>query len=76
MGCLILAMTIGGPLMKAENKKDMNIVFIGNSITQGAIIQSPTQDAPPANVVLYLTKQSSVNYSVKSPFLLLLILPR
>lgn len=50
--------------MKAESKKNMNIVFIGNSITQGALISTPSHDAPPVKAALYLTKQPSVT-SVK-----------
>ena len=46
--------------MKAESKKNMNIVFIGNSITQGALIATPSHDAPPVKAALYLTKQPSV----------------
>ncbi len=42
----------------------MNIVFIGNSITQGALIATPSHDAPPVKAALYLTKQPSVT-SVK-----------
>ena len=42
----------------------MNIVFIGNSITQGALISTPSHDAPPVKAALYLTKQPSVT-SVK-----------
>ena len=46
--------------MKAESKKNINIVFIGNSITQGALIATPSHDAPPVKAALYLTKQPSV----------------
>lgn len=64
--CLLLMLAIACPFVKAENKKNLNIVFIGNSITQGVILQNPTHDAPPVKAALFLTKQpgiSSVKYS-------------
>ena len=62
--CLLLALAIGSPFIKGENMKNLNVVFIGNSITEGALIKNPTHDAPPVKAVLYLTKQPSVT-SVK-----------
>jgi lysophospholipase L1-like esterase len=41
-------------------KKDLNIVFIGNSITYGAGLGSPTAEAPPVIAVNYLRQQSNV----------------
>lgn len=61
---LFLVLAIICPFIKAENKKNLNIVFIGNSITQGVIIQDPAHNAPPVKAALYLTGQPSVN-SVK-----------
>lgn len=61
IACLLLIMVIGNPLMKAENKKNnLNVVFIGNSITQGALINDPAHDAPPVKAAMFLTKQPSV----------------
>ena len=60
IACLLLGLAISSPFMKAESKKNMNIVFIGNSITQGALIATPSHDAPPVKAALYLTKQPSV----------------
>ena len=47
IACLLLGLAISNPFMKAENKKSMNIVFIGNSITAGALIADPAHNAPP-----------------------------
>lgn len=66
IACLLLGLAIGSPLMRAEDKMKLNVVFIGNSITQGALITDPAHDAPPAKAALYLTKQpavASVKYS-------------
>ncbi len=62
--CLLLGLAISSPFMKGENMKNVNVVFIGNSITQGALIQDPVHDAPPVKAALYLTKQPSIT-SVK-----------
>ncbi|ASU32577.1 GDSL-type esterase/lipase family protein [Mucilaginibacter xinganensis] len=43
----------------AQAKRDINIVFIGNSITYGAGLSNPTTEAPPAIAVNYLEQQSS-----------------
>lgn len=61
--CLLLCMAISSYVMGKE-KKNLNIVFIGNSITQGAIMEDPAHNAPPAKAALYLSKQSAVG-SVK-----------
>lgn len=63
--CLLLYMVISNHAMGKEDKS-LNIVFIGNSITQGALLQNPTHDAPPVKAALYLAKQpgvASVKYS-------------
>ena len=43
---LLLCMTICC-YMTGEEKKNLNIVFIGNSITQGALLENPRHEAPP-----------------------------
>ena len=43
---LLLCMTISCYMM-GEEKKNLNIVFIGNSITQGALLENPRHEAPP-----------------------------
>lgn len=57
--CLVVCNWIMG-----QEKKNLNIVFIGNSITQGVILENPAHDAPPVKAALYLSKQPSVG-SVK-----------
>jgi len=42
----------------AQSKKtNINIVFIGNSITQGVQMSDPATDAPPATAIAWLRKQ-------------------
>ena len=50
---LLLCMTICC-YMTGEEKKNLNIVFIGNSITQGALLENPRHEAPPVKAALYL----------------------
>ena len=49
---LLLCMTICC-YMTGEEKKNLNIVFIGNSITQGALLENPRHEAPPVKAALY-----------------------
>lgn len=56
---LLLCMTICC-YMTGEEKKNLNIVFIGNSITQGALLENPRHEAPPVKAALYLRRQPSV----------------
>lgn len=60
IACLLLGLIISSPFMNADDKKHVNIVFIGNSITQGAGIKNPSHDAPPVKAALFLSKQPSV----------------
>ncbi|MDF2434278.1 MAG: hypothetical protein JWP44_3909 [Mucilaginibacter sp.] len=41
-------------------KQNLNIVFIGNSITQGAGLNNPQTDAPPVIACEYLRKQANI----------------
>jgi lysophospholipase L1-like esterase len=43
-----------------EKKLDLDIVYIGNSITQGAQLGNPEEDAPPATASEYLRRRSGV----------------
>ena len=43
---LLLCMTICC-YMTGEEKKNLNIVFIGNSITQGVLLENPIHEAAP-----------------------------
>lgn len=38
----------------AHSKKELQIVYIGNSITHGALLTTPTQDAPPVKTTEWL----------------------
>ena len=46
-------------LLLAQKPKnvELNIVFVGNSITQGALLSAPVQEAPPAQTVHWLRQQ-------------------
>lgn len=44
----------------AQAKRDLNIVFIGNSITYGAGLADPSTEAPPVIAAAYLRQQSNV----------------
>ncbi|HIU54310.1 MAG TPA: SGNH/GDSL hydrolase family protein [Candidatus Gallibacteroides avistercoris] len=57
---LILPFFIGGISAEAKEPRNVNIVFIGNSITEGAQIANPAQDAPPKQVQLYLSKKKGI----------------
>ena len=52
----LIALTRG----KAAEKRHLNIVFIGNSITQGVGLAKPSHEAPPVQAVLYLGKQAGI----------------
>ena len=52
----LLVLTCGN----AAEKRHLNIVFIGNSITQGVGLEKPSHEAPPVQAVLYLGKQPGV----------------
>ena len=50
---------------KAKNV-ELNVVFVGNSITQGALLADPAQEAPPVQTVNWLRQQpgmKKVEYS-------------
>lgn len=48
------------PASFAQAKRDLNIVFMGNSITYGAGLADPATEAPPAIAAAYLRQQSNV----------------
>lgn len=63
---LLVGMVMCANVFCANDKQTVNIVFIGNSITFGAGLPKPHQDAPPVKAAVYLTKQpgiGSVKYS-------------
>lgn len=43
-----------------EQDRYLNLVFIGNSITAGALLENPRHAAPPVKAVLFLSKQPSI----------------
>lgn len=43
-----------------DRELELNIVFVGNSITQGALLQHPEQEAPPVQTRLWLEKQVGI----------------
>ncbi len=44
-----------------EKKINLDIVYIGNSITQGVQLPNPKEDAPPATATEYLRHKSGIN---------------
>lgn len=64
--CICLGLLIGDVCMGQTEKQYLNLVFIGNSITAGALLGNPKHEAPPVKAALYLSKQpdvKSVKYS-------------
>lgn len=43
-----------------DKKPNLNVVFIGNSITQGVQLPNPATDAPPATAIAYLRAQKNL----------------
>lgn len=63
---LLLAVLFFSPRAFAQEKLQLNIVFIGNSITQGVLIKEPGVNSPPAKACRYLQGLplvGSVDYS-------------
>ncbi len=46
--------------------KDLKIVFIGDSITQGALLKDVGNEAPPAQTSLYIEKNSSLKVTYRN----------
>ncbi|QIL42205.1 lipolytic protein G-D-S-L family [Pedobacter sp. HDW13] len=57
--CLALLLFSASFLYAQSEKRNLNIVFIGNSITQGVQLANVVE-APPANAVAYLLKQKGI----------------
>lgn len=57
LGGLLFSMIMNA---QTEERLWLNIVYIGNSITQGVIIDKPVRNAPPVKASLYLQKQPNV----------------
>lgn len=55
--CLLLLIVLCS--FGTQDKKDLNIVFIGDSITHGARLKDPTTQAPPVFATAYLQNKNS-----------------
>ncbi|MDR2919659.1 MAG: GDSL-type esterase/lipase family protein [Tannerella sp.] len=53
--CLIFSLACA-----AQHKKSYAIVYIGNSITQGVLIDKPEENAPPVKASHYLSRQPGI----------------
>ena len=60
--CLITLLQLTTTAKNPNDKKlDLDIVFIGNSITYGANLENPKQDAPPVIASEILRKKTGIN---------------
>ena len=57
MLCLCMPLCIQAQKSK---KIELNIVYIGNSITQGVLLQNPQEEAPPVRTTLWLKGQEGI----------------
>ncbi|WP_233202178.1 GDSL-type esterase/lipase family protein [Parabacteroides provencensis] len=57
---LLFCLIPGQITANTEEKKVLDIVFIGNSITYGAGLSDPKHDAPPVKAAIYLEKQPGI----------------
>ncbi|MEG1660071.1 MAG: GDSL-type esterase/lipase family protein [Bacteroides sp.] len=55
--CLVAPMLVQA---QKENKTTLNIVYIGNSITQGALLSHPETEAPPAQTSAWLRQRPGI----------------
>lgn len=58
---LLILLCVSMGVIAKTAKDRINVVFIGNSITQGALIGNPAEDAPPAKAVAYLRQQPGIS---------------
>ena len=52
--CLCVSMSVSA-------QKKLNVVFVGNSITQGALLENPEQEAPPVRTGIWLGNQTGIS---------------
>ena len=57
---VLLVMTLNVFSQNAPARKQVNLIFIGNSITYGAGLANPRHDAPPVKCAIYLNQQPTV----------------
>lgn len=55
---LLLCLSVS---MSAFAQKKLNVVFVGNSITQGALLDNPLQEAPPVRTGIWLENQKGIS---------------
>src|ERR1700761_9583909 len=59
--CLgVWMMLLYAGVVSAQAKKNLNVVFIGNSITYGAGLSDPSAQAPPVMACKYLRQQAGI----------------
>ncbi|MFI5138091.1 MAG: SGNH/GDSL hydrolase family protein [Sphingobacteriales bacterium] len=56
----VLLLLFNSFLLSAQSKQNLNIVFIGNSITYGAGLSDPAAEAPPVVACSYLRQQRNI----------------
>lgn len=57
---LVAALLISISSFGQAKKPNLNVVFIGNSITQGVQLQDPAKEAPPATAIAWLRQQRNL----------------
>jgi lysophospholipase L1-like esterase len=57
---LLLLLSLSSLRLFAQDKKDLHVIYIGDSITQGAQISDPADYAPPAIASAYLQSQYAI----------------
>jgi|SRR6185312_910779 len=57
---VVFMVLLNGACFGQPPKQNINIVFIGNSITYGARLANPVAEAPPVAAVAYLRRQPGI----------------
>src|SRR6266571_607597 len=60
MRCLFVVVFLINSSLTFAQKKNLNIVYIGDSITQGVQLTDPGKEAPPAIATAWLRKQKGI----------------
>ena len=55
-----IILLFGGTIVYPQSKRNLNIIFIGNSITYGAGLADPATEAPPVIACNYLRQQANI----------------
>ena len=56
----VFALVFLGTFAFAQEKRNVNIIYIGDSITQGVQLADPATEAPPATATAWLRKQKGI----------------